>query len=80
MSVLDLLNNGSQLTAYDGRTPASYDGASQFQKGLEVSQLDLNGRRPISFDGATQYERGLAVSQLDLDGRTPNRYLDNPPR
>ena len=71
MSLLDLLKRGSQLTAYDGSTPPSFDGATQYPRGLATSQLDLNGTRPRSFDGATQYERGLAVSQLDLDGRTP---------
>jgi hypothetical protein len=80
MSLLDLLKRGSQLTAFDGNTPPQFDNTTQYPRGLEVSQLDLNGVKPSSFDSATQYERGLALSQLDLDGRTPEKYLDNPPR
>jgi hypothetical protein len=80
MSLLDLLKQGSQLTAYDGNTPPSFDGATQYSKGLETSQLDLNGVRPQSFNGTSQYEKGLALSQLDLDGKTPEKYIDNLPR
>lgn len=80
MALLDLLKKGSNLTEYDGKTPTSYNRTSQYQKGLETSQLDLDGRKPLEYDRLTQYQKGLATSQLDLDGKTPEKYLDNPPR
>ena len=80
MALLDLLQKGSILTNYDGKTPNSYDGVSQYQKGLETSQLDLNGKKPLEYDRLTQYQKGLIVSQLDLDGKTPEKYLDNLPK
>jgi hypothetical protein len=79
MGLLDLLNKGSQLTQWDGKTPTSYDGASQYQQDLAVSQLDLDGKTPLAYDRLTQYQKGLAASQLDLDGKTPEQYLDNLP-
>ena len=80
MALLDLLKKGSTLTSYNGETPNSYDGVSQYPAGLETSQLDLNGKKPLEYDRLTQYQKGLATSQLDLDGKTPEKYLDNPPR
>ena len=44
MGLLDKLQTaGSNLTSFDGKTPAKYDGISQYQKGLATSQLDLDG-------------------------------------
>jgi hypothetical protein len=80
MSLLDLLKKGSQLTKWDGSSPEKFDGETQYQESLEVSQLDLDGKRPLSYDRLTQFQKSLEVSQLDLDGKTPEKYLDNPPR
>ena len=42
MGLLDKLQTaGSNLTNLDGKTPTKYDGASQYQKDLATSQLDL---------------------------------------
>lgn len=79
MGLLDLLNKGSQLTQWDGKSPKAYDGASQYQQDLTVSQLDLDGKTPLAYDQLTQYQKSLAASQLDLDGKTPEQYLDNLP-
>ena len=81
MGLLDKLQTqGSVLTDLDGKTPIKYDGTSQYQKDLAISQLDLDGKTPIKYDGTSQYEKVLASSQLDLDGKTPIKYLDNSPR
>lgn len=80
MGLLDLLKKGSQLTQWDGKNPQPFDNATQYQKGLATSQLDLDGKTPVAYDRLTQYQKSLAVSQLDLDGKTPPKYLDNPPR
>jgi hypothetical protein len=80
MALLDLLQKGSTLTSYNGETPPSYDGNSQYTVGLATSQLDLNGKKPLEYNRLTQYQKGLAVSQLDLDGKTPEKYLDNLPK
>ena len=79
MALKDLLIKGSQLTQWDGKTPTSYDGVTQYQKSLTASQLDLDGKTPLAYDRLTQYQKSLAASQLDLDGKTPERYLDNLP-
>jgi hypothetical protein len=79
MALKDLLIKGSQLTQWDGKTPKSYDGVTQYEKSLATSQLDLDGKTPLSYDRLTQYQKSLATSQLDLDGKTPERYLDNLP-
>jgi hypothetical protein len=80
-----LQKDGSQLTGLDGKNSPLYDGQSQYQKGLEESQLDVgNIKAKYQFLGAIRsaifVKKGLATSQLDLDGRTPSKYLDNPPR
>ena len=42
MALLDKLQTqGSVLTDLDGKTPVKYDGVSQYQKDLAISQLDL---------------------------------------
>jgi hypothetical protein len=79
MGLLDLLKKGSVLTDLDGKTPKSYDGVTQYEKGLATSQLDLDGKTPLAYDRLTQYQKSLAASQLDLDGTTPEKYLDNLP-
>lgn len=80
-NLLNLLKSqGSVLTSLDGKTPPSFDGTSQYEKGLATSQLDLDGKKPLAYDRSSKYQESLAKSQLDLDGRTPNKYLDNPPR
>lgn len=48
-SLLDLLKQGSQLTQYDGKTPSKYQGISQYQRDLAVSQLDLDGKTPPKY-------------------------------
>ena len=80
MALKDLLIKGSQLTQWDGKTPKSYDGASQYQQDLRVSQLDLDGKDPAKYDQATAYQKGLALSKLDLDGLDPLPYLNNLPK
>ena len=49
MGLLDLLKKGSQLTDYDGKTPTSYNGASNYQQDLAKSQLDLDGKTPPKY-------------------------------
>jgi hypothetical protein len=89
MGLLDLLNNqGSGLTAYDGKTPKINPLATK------QSKLHADGGQPgYSLDGSNKfivnndYQAYLdgAVnalpqpSQLDLNGTTPAKYLDNPP-
>jgi hypothetical protein len=89
MGLLDLLNNqGSNLTAYDGKTPKVNPLATK------QSKLHADGNLPgYSLDGSNKfivnndYQAYLdgAVnalpqpSQLDLNGVLPSKYLDNPP-
>ena len=89
MGLLDKLNNqGSVLTAYDGKTPKINPLATK------QSQLHANGNQPgYSLDGSnasivsadyTAYNDGYnnalpQPSQLVLNGKTPSIYLDNPP-
>ncbi len=89
MGILDLLlNQGSNLTPYDGKTPKINPLATK------QSQLHANGNQPgYSLDGSnavivsndyTAYNDGYnnalpQPSQLDLNGKTPAKYLDNPP-
>jgi hypothetical protein len=80
MALLNLLEKGSQLTQWDGKTPNSYNGITQYQQGLNSSQLDLNGVKPLEYDRQTIQIAGLTQSQLDLDGKTPEKYLDNLPK
>ena len=86
MGLLDKLQTaGSNLTSFDGKTPAKYDGISQYQKGLATSQLDLDGKQPLAYDKQSNYLEGLATSQLDLNGLAPKvagklPYLDNLPK
>lgn len=80
MALLDLLQKGSTLTEFDGKTPQTYNGASNYEKDLAESTLDLNGRKPLQYDKQSIQVAGLEKSQLDLDGKTPLKYLDNLPR
>ena len=81
MGLLDkLTKDGSTLSEFDGLTPKSYDGASQYQQDLKVSQLDLDGKDPAKYDQLSAYKKGLAFSQLDLDGGDPLPYLNNLPK
>ena len=89
MGLLDLLNNqGSNLTAYDGRTPKVNPLATK------QSKLHADGNQPgYSLDGSnkttvnTDFQSYLdgtinqlpQPSQLDLNGTSPSKYLDNPP-
>ena len=83
-----LINQGSVLTVYDGKTPKINPLATK------QSQLHANGSQPgYSLDGSnaiivstdyTAYNDGYnnalpQPSQLDLNGKTPSKYLDNPP-
>lgn len=83
-----LINQGSVLTVYDGKTPKINPLATK------QSQLHANGNQPgYSLDGSnaiivstdyTAYNDGYnnalpQPSQLDLNGKTPSKYLDNPP-
>lgn len=49
MGLLDKLYQGSQLTDLDGATPKKFTGASQYQKDLAISQLDLDGKTPVKY-------------------------------
>lgn len=86
MGLLDKLQTaGSNFTAYDGKNPAKYDGASKYQEDLAKSQLDLDGKQPKVYDRQSNYATDLAVSQLDLNGLAPKvagklPYLDNLPK
>lgn len=81
MGLLDkLTKDGSTLSEFDGLTPKSYDGASQYQQDLKVSQLDLDGKDPAKYDQLSAYKKDLAFSRLDLDGATPAKYYDNLPK
>jgi hypothetical protein len=80
MGLLDKLQQGgSTLSQFDGTTPPAYNGASQYQQDLAVSQLDLDGKEPAKYDQVSAYQKSLALSQLDLDGQTPPQYLNNLP-
>lgn len=79
MALLDKLQTqGSLLTDLDGKTPTAFDGASQYQKDLEKSNLDLDGKKPLVYDRQTKQIVGLTYSQLDLE--KPTKYLDNLPK
>jgi hypothetical protein len=81
MGLLDkLTKDGSTLSQFDGAQPPSYNGASQYQQDLRVSQLDLDGKEPAKYDQVSAYQKSLAVSQLDLDGGNPLPYLNNLPK
>ena len=81
MGLLDkLTKDGSTLSQFDGAQPPSYDGVSQYQEDLRVSQLDLDGKDPAKYDQLTAYQKGLALSKLDLDGLDPLPYLNNLPK
>jgi hypothetical protein len=81
MGLLDkLTKDGSTLSQFDGAQPPSYNGASQYQQDLRVSQLDLDGKEPAKYDQVSAYQKSLAVSQLDLDGVNPLPYLNNLPK
>ena len=89
MGIKDLLTKrGSNLTAYNGKTPPTNPGATS------LSKLHADGGLPgYSLDGANASDVIAAYnayldgvpnplpqpSTLDLNGQTPNRYLDNLP-
>ena len=86
MGLLDKLQTaGSNLSAYDGKNPTNYNGASNYLEDLKKSQLDLDGKQPKVYDKKSNYATDLAVSQLDLNGLKPKvsgklPYLDNLPK
>jgi hypothetical protein len=81
MGLLDkLTKDGSTLSQFDGAQPPVYNGVSQYQEDLRVSQLDLDGKEPAKYDRASAYQKSLAFSQLDLDGLNPLPYLNNLPK
>ena len=86
MGLLDKLQTaGSNLSAYDGKTPTKYNGVSQYPADLAKSNLDLDGKQPKVYDKKSNYATDLAVSQLDLNGLAPKvagklPYLDNLPK
>ena len=89
MGIKDLLSTkGSNLTAYNGKTPSVNPLAT------DQSKLHADGNKPgYSLDGAnfnvvnSNYNNYLdgtinslpRPSQLDLNGKTPSKYLDNLP-
>jgi hypothetical protein len=90
MGLLDKLTNqgGSNLTAYDGKTPSVNPLATKQSKLHafgDTAGYSLNGsyKTTVSAD-YTAYNDGYnnalpQPSQLDLNGKTPSKYLDNPP-
>jgi hypothetical protein len=81
MGLLDkLTKDGSTLSQFDGAQPPVYNGVSQYQEDLRVSQLDLDGKQPQVYNQQSQYQTDLKISRLDLDGSTPPQYLNNLPQ
>jgi hypothetical protein len=86
MALLDkLTTGGSVLSSYDGKTPLTYNGISNYPTDLAKSQLDLDGKQPLVYDKKSNYETDLTISQLDLNGLAPKvtgklPYLDNLPK
>ena len=90
MGLKDLLTkNGSNLTAFNGKTPPTNPGATN------QSKLHADGSNPsYSLNGSNfsivnnaynEYLDGVLnylpqPSQLDLNGKTPSKYLDNLPK
>jgi len=69
MGLLDkLTKNGSNLTAFDGKTPSNMLGASEQSK--LHNQYSINGNPKM---------KKPEPSTLDLDGLTPPKYTDNLP-
>jgi len=80
MGLLEKLQSqGSLLTSNDGETPSKYEGISQYEKDLAVSQLDIDPKKLKKYDGASQYKKDLETSLLDLDPTKVSKYLDNLP-
>lgn len=90
MGIKDLLTNrGSNLTAYNGKTPPTNPGATSLSK-LHADGSDpsysLNGNNFSEVNTAyNEYLDGTLnslprPSQLDLNGKTPSKYLDNLPK
>lgn len=89
MGIKDLLSTkGSNLTAYNGKTPQVNPLAT------DQSKLHADGNKPgYSLNGSAfntvnsnynDYLDGTVnilplPSRLDMDGRTPSKYLDNLP-
>lgn len=69
-----LQKDGSQLSGLDGKNSPIYDGKSQYQRDLAISQLDLDGKKPLEYNRQTIQIAGLTKSQLDLEGKTPEKY------
>lgn len=86
MGLLDKLQTGgSNLSAYDGKTPVNYSKQTNYPKVLRQSQLDLDGKDPVVYNRVSNYPIDLAASTLDLNGATPTipgkyPYLDNLPQ
>jgi len=90
MGIKDLLTKvGSNLTAFNGKTPSINPGATK------LSKLHANGNKPgYSLNGSNFSEVNAAYSSyldgrvnnlpqpsvLDTDGITPSKYLDNLPK
>jgi len=64
-----LQNNGSNLTSFNGATPANMPGAS------DLSPL----HDQYSINGNPNMQKKPQPSTLDLDGLTPAKYTDNFP-
>ena len=64
-----LQNNGSNLTSFNGATPANMPGAS------DLSPL----HDQYSINGNPNMKKKPQPSTLDLDGLTPAKYTDNFP-
>jgi hypothetical protein len=89
MGIKDLLaTKGSNLTAYDGKTPSTNPLATGY------SILHTDGDKPGYSLNGSNFSRVNAYymayldgtvnslprpSQLDLNGKTPSKYLDNLP-
>jgi len=64
-----LTNNGSNLTSFNGATPANMSGAS------DLSPLHVQ----YSINGNPNLQKKPQPSTLDLDGLTPPKYTYNLP-
>lgn len=76
MTLLDLLNSrGSQLSDFDGKNPKPYDGASNYEQDLNLSQLDLDGKNPKKYDQTTSnLAPKVGSSVYDLPFQNPKIY------
>jgi hypothetical protein len=64
MALLDKLTvGGSNLSAYDGTTPKSYDKQTNYPADLAKSTLDLDGKTPLSYNRQSKlYNRSSSIS------------------